>query len=175
MDDTEANRYTIVRILQKAHFEVQEATNGVEGLARITPDLDLIILDIRMPEMDGYEAAARIKANPATRALPILHISATYTESKDIAYGLEGGADGYLTHPVDPEVLVATVRALVRMQRANRALRNQEADARARAEELQALMTAVPTAVILAHDPECTRMTGNPAAQRLFRLRLGRS
>ncbi len=170
VDDTEANRYTIVRILQKAKFEVQEATNGVEGLARITPDLDLIILDIRMPEMDGYEAAARIKANPATRALPILHISATYTESKDIAYGLDGGADGYLTHPVDPEVLVATVRALVRMRRANKALRNREAEARARAEELQALMTAVPTAVILAHDPECTRMTGNPAAHHLFGL-----
>ena len=102
-----------------------------------------------------------------------MHISATYTEGKDIAYGLEGGADGYLTHPVDPEVLVATVRALVRMRRANKALRSQEADAHARAEELQALMTAVPTAVILAHDPECRRMTGNPAAQRLFRLRAG--
>ena len=93
VDDTEANRYTIVRILQKAHFEVQEATNGVEGLARITPDLDLIILDIRMPEMDGYEAAARIKANPATWALPILHISATYT-GKDIAMASRAGRTG---------------------------------------------------------------------------------
>ena len=170
VDDTEANRYTIVRILRKEGFEVREADNGVSGLAAATEDLDLIILDIHMPEMDGYEACKRLKADPALQAIPILHISATYTGTDDIAYGLESGADGYLTHPVEPAVLVATVRAFLRIRRTDRALRQSEAHTRLRAEELQAVMQAVPAAVMIAHDAECRTMTGNPAAHELLRL-----
>jgi signal transduction histidine kinase len=123
-----------------------------------------------MPVMDGYEACKRLKADPALRPIPILHISATYTGTEDIAYGLESGADGYLTHPVEPVVLVATVRAFLRIRRTDRALRQSEADARSRAEELQAVMRAVPAAVMIAHDAECRTMSGNPAAHELLRL-----
>ena len=99
VDDTEANRYTVVRLLRKAGFTVYEAADGRRGLDAVNADLDLIILDIRMPELDGYEVCRRLKADPTLKAVPILHMSATFTEGTDIAYGLEGGADGYLVHP----------------------------------------------------------------------------
>jgi signal transduction histidine kinase len=173
VDDTEANRYTIARILRKEGFEVLEAENGVAGLARASEALDLIILDVRMPEMDGYEVCKRLKADPVLHAIPVLHISATYTGTNDIAFGLESGADGYLTHPVEPIVLVATVRAFLRIRQADRALRQSEAQARSTAEELQAVMQAVPAAVMIAHDAECRTITGNLAAYHLLRLSSG--
>jgi signal transduction histidine kinase len=173
VDDTEANRYTVVRLLRRAGYTVYEAVDGRRGLEAATPDVDLVILDVRMPELDGYEVCRRLKADAVLKVVPILHISATYTESSDIAYGLEGGADGYLVHPVDPVVLLATVRAFLRLRRADRALRESESRARARAEELEALMAAAPAAVMIAHDPECRHITGNPAAHHLLRLPRG--
>ena len=150
MDDTEANRYTIARILGKEGFEVRQAVDGRAGLAAATPDLDLVILDIRMPEMDGYEAAKRLKADPLTRPIPILHISATYTESKDIAHGLEGGADGYLTHPVDPGSPHCD-RARLRAHSAHRPRPPGQRGARPRqGRGAASVMAGVPAAVIIA-------------------------
>src|SRR4051812_35771620 len=126
VDDTEANRYTIARVLGKAGYEVIEAANGVEGLRQFEHRPELVIVDVRMPEMDGYEFCRHVRANPATSVLPILQISATYTELQDVVSGLEAGADAYLTHPVDPGVLLATVRALLRAKRAEEQVQRME-------------------------------------------------
>jgi PAS domain S-box-containing protein len=127
VDDTEANRYAVVRHLRKAGYRVSEAADGKRALASIAGELpDLIVLDIRMPDMDGLEVVRRVRAEPRTAHLPILHLSASFTDPDSLAAGLDGGADGYLTHPVDPVVLLATVRALLRVRSAEREARQAE-------------------------------------------------
>ena len=120
-DDTEANRYSVVRHLRAQGFAVSEAGTGRDAIERITADLpDLVILDIRLPDISGLEVTRRLRENPRTANIPILHISASFTDTASKARGLDNGADGYLTHPVDPPVMLATVRALLRAHAAER-------------------------------------------------------
>jgi two-component system, cell cycle sensor histidine kinase and response regulator CckA len=115
VDDNEAERYYVSRVLTKAGFAVREAGNGTEALRlAVSEHPSLITLDIRLPDLNGLEVCRRLKGNPATRDIPVLHISASFTSAENKAEGLEGGADGYLTHPVDATELVATVRSLLR-------------------------------------------------------------
>ncbi len=95
VDNTEGNRYTVARMLRGAGYEVPEAGTGMEALAqaRAPQPPDLVVLDINLPDISGYEVVQRLKADPATAAIPVLHLSATYVESADQAYGLEVGAD----------------------------------------------------------------------------------
>ncbi len=123
-DDTEANRYAVVRHLKAHGYAVEEADNGGGALARTRELLpDLLILDVRMPDMNGFEVARQVKADPRTAGVPILHISASFTDSESMARGLDNGADGYLTHPIEPVVMIATVRSLLRARTAERAVR----------------------------------------------------
>jgi PAS domain S-box-containing protein len=118
VDDEDAVRYAISRILRQAGFEVIEAANGAEALRLVKKNPDLVILDVNLPDIIGFEVCRRIKADPATSSIPVLHLSATYLDSQSRVKGLEGGADGYLTHPVEPPVLISTVKALLRMRQA---------------------------------------------------------
>ena len=121
VDDTEANRYAVVRHLRANGFEVREAATGRDALAMVERETpDMIVLDIRLPDVSGLEVARQVRANPRTAAIPILHISASFTDSVSLARGLDNGADGYLTHPVEPIVLLATVRGLFRARAAER-------------------------------------------------------
>ena len=79
---------------------------------------DLVILDVRLPDMDGFEVCRRIKSDPVTRGIPVLHVSSTFVDIEDKVQGLESGADGYLTSVAEPLELIATVRALLRARRA---------------------------------------------------------
>ena len=118
VDDNVTNRYTVARYLKAAGYEVVEAGTGREGL-RLAAELPaLVILDIQMPDLTGLEVCKLIKSAPATAAIPVLHTSATFRSVHDKSHGLEQGADAYLTCPFEPEELVATVKALIRMKRA---------------------------------------------------------
>ena len=123
-DDTDANRYAVVRHLKAMGLTIEEANNGKDALAKVRAIMpDLVILDIRMPDINGLEVARQLKSDERTAGIPILHISASFTDAASMARGLENGADGYLTHPVDPQILGATVRALLRAREAEREVR----------------------------------------------------
>jgi PAS domain S-box-containing protein len=121
VDDDEAKRYSIAKILQKAGFDTREAGTGTDGL-RLVADLpDLVVLDVKLPDISGFEVCRRIKADPTTAFIPVLHLSTTFVGLEDKVYGLEGGADGYLTDVLEPLELVATINALLRARRAEEA------------------------------------------------------
>jgi DNA-binding response OmpR family regulator len=123
VDDNDAGRYAVSRILKQAGFEVLDAASGEEALILVDKNPGLIVLDVRLPDIDGFEVCKRIRANPKISHIPILHLSATYRDVESQVKGLEGGADSYLTHPVEPIVLIATIKALLRMRKAEVELR----------------------------------------------------
>jgi PAS domain S-box-containing protein len=113
VDDNAASLYSTSRILRSAGFEVIEASTGAEALAAADKDIGLIVLDINLPDIDGLEVCRRLRARTHTAFLPIVHLTATFVAHDDHQHGLSAGGDSYLTHPVDPPVLIATVRALL--------------------------------------------------------------
>jgi PAS domain S-box-containing protein len=126
VDDFEDGRSALRTVLQRAGFEVAEAASGAEGLLRAAESPDLIILDVTLPDIDGFEVCHRIKSTPATATIPVMHLTAAYPRTHDRVRGLENGADACLTQPVAPDELLATVNALIRMRRAEAALRESE-------------------------------------------------
>jgi signal transduction histidine kinase/DNA-binding response OmpR family regulator len=122
VDDNEANRFVVARILQEAGYRTLEAESGAAMRPHL-PEADLVVLDVHLPDTSGFEIVDRLKRDPATASLPVLMISASFTTDEAKAHGLDAGADGYLTHPVVPMVLLATVRSLLRGRAAERALR----------------------------------------------------
>ncbi|MGE3958735.1 MAG: response regulator [Vicinamibacterales bacterium] len=127
VNDDEANRYMVTRILEAAGFRVVEASDGREALMLMRRRPMLVVLDVRLPDISGLEVCRRIKADPATRTIPVLQTSATFISAERKVEGLDSGADGYLAQPIEPPELVATVRSLLRTQRAEQEL--QEAGA----------------------------------------------
>jgi len=128
VDDNAATRYAMRRVLERQGYRVLEAGTGEQGLAQIRDHMvGVVVLDVNLPDMSGFDIVRRLRADPITALLPIVHVSAASTHTRDLVTGLEGGADGYLVHPVDPAVLRATVRTLLRVRAAEDALREREA------------------------------------------------
>jgi DNA-binding response OmpR family regulator len=118
VDDDEPNRRAFALLLRRAGFQTMEAPSGHDALRLAGQRPDLIILDVDLPDIDGLEVCRRIKAHPATAAIPVLHMSGVFVSTEDKAHALDDGADGYLTKPVEPRELLATVRALLRLHEA---------------------------------------------------------
>lgn len=131
VDDNPATLYSTCRVLRGAGFELIQATTGSEALERAMLGPDLIVLDVELPDIDGFAVCRRLREQSSTRRTPVIHLSATFVSDVSKVEGLEAGADGYLTHPVEPPVLVATVNAFLRAREAETALRTSEAKFRA--------------------------------------------
>ncbi len=127
VDDNTATRYALRRRMERQGFVVSEAGTGTEGLALIAERIpDALILDVNLPDMSGFDIVRQLRAAPRTALLPVVHVSAASIQTGDIVTGLEAGADAYLVHPVDPDVLLATLRTLLRVRDTEYALRDSE-------------------------------------------------
>lgn len=127
VEDGDAGRHALNQALSSAGFRVHEAPSGQKALdmaASLQPEL--IVLETRLPDIDGQEVCRILKEDPATRYIPVLQVSADVIRPEDRARGPDGGADGYLTQPFERPVLLATVRALLRARQAEEALRAAE-------------------------------------------------
>jgi PAS domain S-box-containing protein len=162
IDDNPAARYSTSRILRSTGREVLEAGTGTEGLRLVDEQTALVVLDINLPDIDGFEVCRRLRAEPRVSDVPIVHLSATFVEETDKVKGLEGGADGYLTHPVEPLVLIATVNALLRARRAEEARRYSDA-------RFRLMFEKVPTGIALL-DENARYVQVNPAMCALLGL-----
>jgi diguanylate cyclase (GGDEF)-like protein len=116
IDDTPENLLTLGAALG-ADFDLQIATSGAMGVARaMESPPDLILLDVMMPEMDGYETCRRLQANPVTCDIPIIFVTAQYSPS-DETRGLDAGAEDFIAKPINPSVLRARVRTHLTIKR----------------------------------------------------------
>jgi PAS domain S-box-containing protein len=160
VDDDEVSRHALSQVLRSAGFQPREAATGSEALRLAFEKPDLIVLDVSLPDIDGFEVCRRIKAHPPTSAIPVLHMSGVFVSTRDRTQALEGGADGYLTKPVEAREFVATVRALLRLHQAEMA-------AQAAAGQWQATFDAVHDALGLL-DPKGRLLRCNRALARLL-------
>jgi len=116
VDDILPNVKLLEIKLQKEYYNVSSAYSGQEALDKIQAERpDLVLLDVMMPEMDGFEVCRRIKSNPETEHIPVVMVTAL-TEVSDRVNGLEAGADDFLTKPLDDVALMARVKSLIRLK-----------------------------------------------------------
>jgi PAS domain S-box-containing protein len=163
VDDSDAGRYATSRALSQAGFRVVEAATGEQAVAVArAQDPDLIVLDVNLPDMSGLEVCTLLRADPVTSGVPVLHLTATYATSETWAAALDHGADAYLTEPVDPAVLVATVRALLRARAAEAAVRRE-------AERWQTTFDTIPHGLAYL-DPDGTVLRANRALAEMHGL-----
>ncbi len=116
VDDDDANRYAKSRILKRAGYQIVEAGTGMDALRLVKESKpELVLLDVKLPDINGLDVCRRIKEDPDSSHIMVLQISASHIATPDRVLGLECGADTYLTEPVESTELLATVGALLRL------------------------------------------------------------
>jgi len=180
IDDFQQGLDLLVGIVRKClpDYEVLSATSGREGIALARArQPDAVLLDARMPELDGFEVCRILKTDPETKHIPILMVSGVMVDAEHRASGLEIGADGYICKPFEKEELLAQLKALLRIKRGEDELRRhkerleEELQARTRTlkeseEQLRRLYENSPDAIFL-EDAEGNVLDCNPAACQL--------
>ena len=136
VDDSESNRDILDMRLRASGYEVIQAVDGEDALAvarREKPDL--ILLDVMMPKLDGFEVCRRLKADPALPFMPIILVTAK-SDSKDIVAGLDAGGDEYIAKPIDQAALMARVRSILRLKALHDEVQDQKTQLAAQSAEL---------------------------------------
>ena len=157
VDDIMPNVKLLEAKLQNDYYNVICAYSGKEALEKIANERpDLVLLDVMMPEMDGFEVCRRIKNNPETEHIPVVMVTAL-SETTDRVNGLEAGADDFLTKPLDDTALLARVRSLVRLKMTMDEWRARENTATSLGvidEDIQKLNEEEPANVLIIEDQE---------------------
>ncbi|MBI3447751.1 MAG: diguanylate cyclase [Acidobacteria bacterium] len=119
VDDEETNLYALRLILESKGYRCLEASSGAEAIQIATAATpEVVLLDIHMPDMDGYAVCRRLKADARTENIPIVFLTARYRDHDEIARGLDAGAHDYVTKPFSAPELLARIGVMVRIQRA---------------------------------------------------------
>jgi CheY-like chemotaxis protein len=113
VDDRPDARYSMARPLVAAGFDVRETATGRDALRLARLQIDVIVLDIVLLDMDGYEVLRRLKADPVTRDIPVILRTAIALEDGHRQRGLDAGAADYFAEPFDPQALIAAVRRVL--------------------------------------------------------------
>jgi CheY-like chemotaxis protein len=114
VDDRPESRYVTTRTLSSVGYDVREAATGREALRLARSSPDLIVLDVVLNDLNGFEVCRRLKSDTITSAIPVIHKTAVYMDDDDRARALADGADAYLTEPVEPAFLLDTIARLLR-------------------------------------------------------------
>src|SRR5512136_1145884 len=123
VDDKPENLYAMERVLQKLDVEIIQATSGAQALQlALEHDFFAAIVDVQMPEMDGYELVELLRGNEATETLPVIFVSAIYSDEYHHRKGYEAGAVDFMSKPFVPEILLSKVKVFVDLYRQRRAL-----------------------------------------------------
>jgi PAS domain S-box-containing protein len=155
VDDDPATRYATSRVLRASGFRTEEAATGAAALTLArAPGVSAVVLDVHLPDIDGFEVCRLLRADASTASLPVMHVSAARVQVEDNVAGLDAGADAYLVRPVEPAVLVATLQALIRARTAEDQLRKSEA-------RFRAIFTHAQSGIVLL-DPEGHLADANP-------------
>ncbi|MCC2668473.1 MAG: hypothetical protein K0Q72_944 [Armatimonadetes bacterium] len=168
INDDEPTRYSVSRILERAGYHLRGAGSGEDGLRSLADARpDLVVLDIHLPGISGFEVCRRIKSNPETAAIPVLYLTGSSGPASPQMADFETGGDSYLTHPVEPPVLVATVRALLRLYQAMSDRQRARAAQQESEETFRALFENAMDAILIADD-RSAYVDVNPAGCELL-------
>jgi PAS domain S-box-containing protein len=157
VDDHLPSRYARTRLLKQAGFRVVEAGTGEEALRMAAEGHPaLVLLDVNLPDISGFEVCRRIKAEPSIASTTVMYLTASARSADDQVRGYEDGGSVFLVEPVEPEVLLATVRALIREREADAAI-----------ERLAAIVESSDDAIV-SHSLQGTITSWNSGAARMY-------
>jgi DNA-binding response OmpR family regulator len=113
VDDNEAHNYALRRMLEHKGFEVLAAFSGTQTIQLAEQKPDMVLLDVNLPDVNGFEVCRRLKQSESTKEIPVVFLSATHQTTSAVNEAKEAGADNFLFYPVEPDHLVMVVRGVL--------------------------------------------------------------